>query len=419
MIQTSEPIEALWVFLKGQVTIHVDRGSGPRKVMEWGAGDISGVLPYSRMRTSPGVAAALEDTEAFELHEKYFPELIRECYHVTAACVHAMIDRARLFTSTDLHDEKMQSLGRLAAGLAHELNNPASAAARSAAALGTHLSESDRAARDLGAAGLDAAQQAAVDALQIPTGAPPPPLSPLEQSDREEAIADWLVDHGADAAAAPVLARGPASIPALDRLATLIDRQTLAIALRYVAAQSEARVLTAEIERAASRVSDLVAAVKRFTYLDQAAVPKPVDVGAGLYDTLAMLGSKAKAKSVSMSLSVHPNLPTVSGFGGELNQVWMNLIDNAIDAAPRQGHVTVTATCENRSIVVRVVDDGPGIPDEIRPRIFDTFFTTKPPGEGTGLGLDIARRLVFRHKGDLDVASEPGRTEFRVTLPPR
>jgi len=370
------------------------------------------------MRTSPGVAAALEDTEAFELHEKYFPELIRECYHVTAACVHAMIDRARLFTSTDLHDEKMRSLGFLAAGLAHELNNPSAAIGRSAAALRTRSSEAERAARDLGAAGLDAARLAAVDELVAPAaGASQRMLTPLEQSDREEAIADWLTDHDVDAAAAPALARLSTSIPALDRLASLLDRSTLAVALRYVAAESESRGLTAEIERAAARISELVAAVKRFAYLDQATVPKPVDVGAGLYDTITMLGAKAKSKSVAMSLNVHPNLPTVSGFGGELNQVWMNLIDNAIDAAPSQGHVAVTATCENRFVVVRVVDDGPGIPDEIRERIFDPFFTTKPPGKGTGLGLDFVKRLVFRHQGDVDVASVPGRTEFRVTLP--
>src|SRR5262249_20934776 len=170
--------------------------------------DSPGVFRYYRRKVPPGTAVALEDTEALELHERLFPELIRECYHVTAACVHAMIDRARLFTSTDLHDEKMRSLGVLAAGLAHELNNPSSAIGRSAAALRTHLSEAERAARDLGGAGLDAARLAAVDGLAVPaTGASRPALTPLEQSDREEAIADWLTDHDVDAAAAQALAR--------------------------------------------------------------------------------------------------------------------------------------------------------------------------------------------------------------------
>jgi signal transduction histidine kinase len=410
------------VFLGGHVEICVDRGSGPRKVMEWKAGDISGVLPYSRMKGTPGSAVALQDTEALAVHERHFPELIRECYHVTAACVHAMIDRARVFRSTELHEdlqnEKIRSLGLLAAKLAHDLNNPASAVARSSAALGAQLGELDRAARDLGTAGLNAAQLAAVDALRLPAAeAPQPPLTPLEQSDREEAIADWLTDHGADGGAASVLARVPVSIPALDRLASLLDRATLAIAVRYVAAESDARALTNEIERASCRISDLVSAVKRYSYVDQATAVKPVDVGAGLRDTVTILGGKARAKSVALSLSVESKLPSVPGFGGELNQVWMNLIDNAIDAAPSQGHVTVTAAQENQSIVVRVVDDGPGIADDIRARIYDQFFTTKPRGEGTGLGLDIARRVVVRHQGDLDFTSAPGRTEFRITLP--
>src|SRR5262249_47661730 len=156
---------------------------------------------------------------------------------------------------------------------------------------------------------------------------------------------------------------------------------------------------------AASRISGLVAAVKRFTYLDQATMPKPLDIGSGLHDTFTMLSAKAKEQSLEMSLDVQPNLPAISGFGGELNQVWVNLIGNAIDAGGQRGQVRVTATRNNHTVVVRVVDDGPGIPDEIRARIFEPFFTTKPPGKGTGLGLDIAHRLVYRHEGDIDVIS--------------
>ena len=173
--------------------------------------------------------------------------------------------------------------------------------------------------------------------------------------------------------------------------------------------------LASQIETAATRIHNLVTAVKGFTYMDQATMPKPVDIGQGLSDTLAVLNAKARGKSVKVTLDVEAGLPRIPGFGGELNQVWANLVDNALDAA--QGHVAVTARRLGPSVVVSVVDDGPGLPREIRDRIFDPFFTTKPVGQGTGLGLDIARRLVSRHLGEIEVESRPGHTEFRVALP--
>ncbi|HSD48660.1 MAG TPA: HAMP domain-containing sensor histidine kinase, partial [Actinomycetota bacterium] len=158
-------------------------------------------------------------------------------------------------------------------------------------------------------------------------------------------------------------------------------------------------------------------AVKGFTHMDQATIAEPVDLAPSLGNTVAVLKSKARAKSVSVSVKLEPDLPRVSGFVGELNQIWGNLIDNALDAVPESGRVEVLAGREPGHVVVRVVDNGPGIPAEIRDRIFDPFFTTKPAGQGTGLGLDIVRRLVRHNDGDIAVESKPGRTEFRVTLP--
>jgi signal transduction histidine kinase len=177
------------------------------------------------------------------------------------------------------------------------------------------------------------------------------------------------------------------------------------------------RALSAELQAAADRIHALVAAVKGFTHMDQTDVPKPVAIGQGLADTIMMLRSKSKSRSVTVSLEVPDDLPPVEGFGGELNQVWQNLIDNAIDAAPDSGHVDVSAERRDNSVVVRVVDDGDGIPPERAERLFEPFFTTKPQGLGTGLGLDIARRLVLQHDGHIEFDSRKGRTEFRVTLP--
>jgi len=164
-------------------------------------------------------------------------------------------------------------------------------------------------------------------------------------------------------------------------------------------------------------VHELVSALKAFTYMDHGSAPEPVDLGKGLADTLTMLAAKVRGKAVVVTLDVPADLPRVNGFGGELNQVWVNLIDNALDAVEKGGRVTVTAACDGDAVAVRVIDDGPGIPSEVKSRMFDPFFTTKPVGSGTGLGLDIAQRFVNRHEGLIAVTTEPGRTEFRVTLP--
>jgi signal transduction histidine kinase len=204
---------------------------------------------------------------------------------------------------------------------------------------------------------------------------------------------------------------------ALDALAATLDPGALNVALRWVAAGCTTRALAADIERAATRIHNLVGAIKRFTYMDRAQVPEAVDVVESLHDSLALLLHKARKKSVSVAVRPDADLPRVRAIGGDLNQVWTNLIDNAIDAVAEAGHVTLSACRQLNFVVVRIVDDGGGIPAEIKDRIFDPFVTSKPVGQGTGLGLDIARQLIRRNNGDIEVDSQPGRTEFRVTLP--
>jgi len=413
------PMVELYVVLSGHLAIRVDRGTGARKVMEWHGGDVSGLLPYSRLTAPPGTTTTEEPTEYLAVHKDCFPEMIGRCHELTAIFVHIMLDRARRFTKSDFQDEKMRSLGRLAAGLAHELNNPASAVARSAKELAARLFEVEASALALGSMRLTAEQLTAIAQLraQCSVTGSHSSLTPLERADRDEAVGEWLSEHGLPEDIAEALVESPLTVENLDALASAVDSEPLEFALRSIGAGHRARRLAAEVETAAERVHSLVAAIKGFTYMDQTGTRKPVVIGQGLADTMTMLGAKARAKSVTVTVQAAADLPTVEGFGGELNQVWANLIDNAIDAAPASGAVEVDAAAQDSSVVVRVIDNGGGIPEEQVERIFEPFFTTKPQGQGTGLGLDIVRRLVREHNGQIEVDSRPGRTEFRVTLP--
>lgn len=411
-------IPNMYILLSGHVAIFVDRGAGRNKIMDWYAGDVTGVLPYSRMTSPPGDAIVQEPADVFFVPKEHLSTMIRQCHNVTAALVHKMLDRARLFTSSGLHDEKMVSLGKLSAGLAHELNNPAAAIERSASLLEDRLRIADEAARHLGEAGLTAAQLAAVDAVRaVCLGKPDQGVrSPLQQAEREEEIADWLVAHGVDAAVAEPLAETAVTIDALDNIAKSVQGPALDTVLRWTAAGCSVQGMASEIQEAAMRISGIVLAIKGFTHMDQAAVAENLDLRTGLGTTVTVLKSKARAKSIAVTVNAPPDLPRVLGYAGELNQIWANLLDNAIDAAPEKSTVEVTARVEKQRMVVRVVDHGAGIPDSVRPRIFEPFVTSKPVGQGTGLGLDIVRRLVLHNDGAIEFDSAPGRTEFRVFL---
>jgi signal transduction histidine kinase len=312
----------------------------------------------------------------------------------------------------------MMSLGRLSAGLSHELNNPASAASRSAKLLDEALTQAEDAVSSLVAAHLTAEQRMHLDGVLHHISAPgtAPTLSAIERSDREDDFAQWLDRRRADMHLAGALADTSATIGMLDELADSLPAAALDPALRWLAAASTSRALATDVARATTRIYELVSAVKRFTYMDRPTVAEPSNIAQALADTATVLAAKARSKSTAVDVDVPSDLPLVRVFGGELNQVWSNLIENALDAVGESGHVLVSARANGATVVVRVVDDGHGIPADIKSRIFDPFFTTKPVGS-TGLGLDIARRIVRRHDGQIEFESRPGHTEFRVILP--
>jgi signal transduction histidine kinase len=414
-----EPVAGMYPVLSGRLAIFVDRGAGLQKMMEWRAGDVTGTLPYSRLVKPPGTVIAQEPTEILALHRDRLPEMTRVCFEITTILVHLMLDRARLFTSSELQNEKMISLGKLSAGLAHELNNPASAIERSVCLLSDRLEDSEDATLALGAARLSQSELDAVQRIREACLAKKGSeiRSSLEQADREDAISDWLRARGLDTRNAHILADTEVTFDALNSLAEVVPRAALNDVLRWAASGCAVRSLASEIRGSSMRISSLVMAVKGFTHMDQAMVAERVDPADGLRDAVMVLNAKATEKSVSVTMDVDANLPQVFGFAAELNQIWGNLIDNALDAAPNGGGVAVSAVHEGQHVVVRIIDNGPGIPIEIRSRILDPFFTTKPMGQGTGLGLDIARRLAGHNNGVIDFESQPGRTEFRVSLP--
>ena len=409
-------VRGLFVVLEGHLSIRVDRGAGPRIVMEWHGGDVTGVLPYSRIKSPPGSVTAETRTTVLLVYSAEIPRLIHECPELTAVLVHVMLDRARVFKSSELLDEKMVSLGRLAAGLAHELNNPASAVERSAKTLAGQLTRAERATRGICSLNLSDAQWRAIDQIREARSDSHASLAPLDRADLQDAIDRWLSDHRVEGLEVESLVETGFTTADLDALGALVGLDKCRTVLDYLATTLTIRQLTSEIDTAASRIHQLVAAVKGFTYVNQQATLQPIAIGKALLDTITVLRSKAKTKSVDVALQVPSDLPAVEGYGGELNQVWANLLDNAIDAAPG-GHVRIDATAGDGQVVVSVKDDGPGIPPDIQKRIFDPFFTTKDIGQGTGLGLDIARRIVQRHKGMIDLNTGPQGTEFRVTLP--
>jgi signal transduction histidine kinase len=289
---------------------------------------------------------------------------------------------------------------------------------RSSKILIESLAGAEEASRSLAGASLTAAQFAAIDRARAMCDAAlsNAPRTPLQRADREDELTDWLADHRATQEFAIPLADTGITPGALDLLAQTVKGDALEAALGWISANVLVKSLAEEIEHAAERIHDLVGAVKGFSYMDHAPAAEPVDIRRGIADTLTMLSSKSRSKGITVDVDIPDDVPRVHAVGAELNQVWMNLIDNAIDAMSKGGHVTVRAARERERVLVCIIDDGPGVPESIRHRIFDPFFTTKGVGEGTGLGLDIVRRLLQRHEGDISLESAPGHTEFQVRL---
>ena len=411
-----DPADKMAVVLEGQVEARGEL-SGETIAISMKAGDITGKLPFSRMKQFPLSGRAITDSFILRFPSARFPELVQKMPELTQRLVGLMSDRIRETTRLEQQRDRLAALGKLSAGLAHELNNPASAAKRATSQLRDLLKKVRDASHELGSRDLTASHRAEIEKLEASiTQMDGPPPDPLTASALEDRIDSLLRSHGQNDLwqLAADLARRNFKPAALEQLFESLDPNTARAALVRISASVEIVGLLNEIESSTSRISDLVKAIKEYTFMDQGPVQN-VDIVKTLETTLTILNHKLK-KGVAVQRDYQP-VPMVNSFGSELNQVWTNLIDNAIDAMGGKGELRVRTHRDADCVVVEIGDNGPGISPQVLPHIFEPFFTTKGVGEGTGLGLDTVQRIVRKHQGNIQVRSEPGNTLFQVWLP--
>jgi signal transduction histidine kinase len=415
-VRAGDPAEWMFVLLEGQYQWRGEFG-GETVVIPGKAGEVTGVLPFSRMKQFPVTGRVLTDGRVLKFPASLFPELVQKMPELTTRLVGYMSDRIRETTRIEQQRDRLVSLGKLSAGLAHELNNPASAAKRAASTLQHILRKLRDTSLELGRRDLTPAQKSEIEKLETWfTQQDGPPPDALTVADLEDQIDSLLRSHGQNDLwqLAGSLARRNIKPEALESLFANLDADTARAALIRIAASMEAASLLHEIESSTARISDLVLAIKEYTYMDQSPVQN-VDIVKSLETTLTILNHKLK-HGVTVKRDYQPVL-LVNSFGSELNQVWTNIIDNAIDAMHGKGELRIRTYREDGCAVVEIGDNGPGIPPDVEPHIFEPFFTTKGVGQGTGLGLDTVQRIVKKHRGNIEVTSEPGDTRFQVWLP--
>jgi signal transduction histidine kinase len=416
-----DALEYLSVMLEGEM--HVERPHEPGTPMFIArAPQVTGLLPFSRLTKYVGTARIVRPTRSLLLHKKHFPEMLHRMPLLGQRLVGLMSDRIRETTRQETQRDKLMALGKLSAGLAHELNNPAAAAQRAAKSLREAMENVREASLRLLQHPLSHEQRQAIfqferEVTDHVAENNPAHLDPMELSDREAEITECLEAHQIKEPwkiAAP-LAEANADPQKMDALRATIGDDIIGDALRRVASVVTIFGLIHEIDNSTKRISDLVGAIKRYSYMDQAAMQE-VTLRDDLENTLKIFGHWLK-KGITVTREYDENTPRVCAYGSELNQVWTNLIDNAIDAMNGSGELRIRTWRELDCAAVAIGDNGPGIPEEIRSRIFDPFFTTKDVGEGTGLGLDTVRQIVQKHHGNIELKTKPGDTKFIVRLP--
>ena len=407
-------VDSFYVVLEGGISISRLGDDEETPFLVHRAGEFTGGLAVLTGKRSIHRARAVVPSRVLEIDSEAFRRVAAEQPEVADVFIGGLARRMRASQRAFRQQEKLAALGKLSAGLAHELNNPAAAASRASQELGSGILNAQLAALEHDARFSPAGRQGLAGLLREAVARPDTTLDPLSLGDAEDELAAWLEDRGVEEAwdLAPALVT--AGVQEGDLAGLPVPAGELPGAIRWLAATLELTGLAGEISASAGRISRLVGAMKEYTFMDQASSPE-ADVVQGIENTLTVLGHKLRG--VSVAREYEEGLPRVPGPGGELNEVWTNLLDNAADAVAGGGSVGVRAFREGEAVVVEVTDDGPGIPPEVRGRVFEPFFTTKDVGSGAGLGLDVARRVVAGRGGEIGVESGPEGTRFVVRLP--
>ena len=433
IFREGDPPLAMNILLAGE--IHVRRSqSGNLSLFIARVGQLSGLLPYSRMKGYGGNGYSVGEAWSLDIPKEKFPEMLAAIPSMAQRCVSVLLNRVREVTRIEMQAEKLTALGKLAANLAHELNNPASAAQRSAASLFGELRQFGDQKQQLGATLAEAGQfelyqdwaRRTREKMAGYTSRAILPDNPLDLSDREEMFRSWLEARGIAEpwTIASVVAESPMTLAHLEELATMLSPQALAVSAAAFSSSLRVERMAETVVNSTVRIFDLISAIKDYSYMDQAPIQE-IDLAQSLDTTLTMFASRLE--HVVVQRLYDPDLPRISAYGSELNQVWTELIQNALDAmsatptdsgdASPRGTLRLKTSQLGEMVTVEIWNDGPGIPVEIASRIFEPFYTTKPPGKGLGLGLDSVTRIVSTHNGFVTVDSRPGATCFQVRLP--
>ena len=418
-----DPPDGFYMILEGETEWTQNVGGEEVYVVTLGEGDIFAELILVLDEPYPTTGHATTRVRLYKLSPDAFWNMLTVCPEVLKSVVSTSAERAQLHETVSQQQAKLASLGTLAAGLAHELNNPAAAISRSAQEAREVFRGSSARAIELNALEMTPEQREYVAGLPEEVARrseEAPKLDSLDQSDREDEVAIWLEDRGVEEAwdLSPTLVSAGLNEEWLDGLTNHIsDEQNIPSVLSWLVAEMQGDELLREIEDGSARISELVKAIKSYSHMDKAPLQE-VDIHEGLESTLTMLGHKLKRGDVTVGREFAGELPKVSAHGSELNQVWTNLLDNAIDAVDGDGRIEVRTERENGRILVEISDTGPGIPEEAQGKIFEPFYTTKDVGKGTGLGLDIVRRIVSeKHHGSIRFDTGPDGTKFQVRIP--